>query len=231
MGMRREDGVLYAIVIASWVVFGIKVLFHLGSDGWSEGQAHVDEIQLLKSALEKSPVTPLEEKHPIQGTSFAPEVMKKNRAKLASNRAKWPRNGSIDLNNVDSAGLESLPFLGPVLASRVCKFRDRLGGFWSVEQLREVWGLKSDVADQIIPWFHVGNGIFRFLCVDTASWYQLHSHPYINQEGARTIERFRNHHPLSSIQDLRNAVPINDSLFQLWSPYLRVCETAALPTP
>ena len=64
----------------------------------------------------------------------------------------------FDLNKVDSAGLESLPFLGPVLASRVCKFRDRLGGFWSVNQLREVWGLKSEVADQIIVMKMLMNG-------------------------------------------------------------------------
>lgn len=229
--MRREDGVLYAIVIASWVVFGLKVLVHLGSDGWSESQVHVDEMKLLKSALERFPVNPCDERPATPVSPFHSQVKQKNRTGSRSDRVKWPKKASIDLNKVDSAGLESLPFLGPVLASRVCKFRDRLGGFWSVNQLREVWGLKSEVADQIIPWFHVGNGVFRLMCADTASWHQLRSHPYINQEGARMIERFRKHHALVSIEDLRNAVPINDSLFQLWSPYLRVCETADQSKP
>jgi competence protein ComEA len=47
----------------------------------------------------------------------------------------------IDLNRADSAALDKLPGLGPVLSSRIIKYRKLLGGFASTEQLREVYGL------------------------------------------------------------------------------------------
>ena len=50
-----------------------------------------------------------------------------------------PSNNSINLNEVDSATLESLPVFGPILSGRAIKFRNALGGFISVQQLLDVF--------------------------------------------------------------------------------------------
>ena len=64
----------------------------------------------------------------------------------------------LDLNAADSAALEAMPYIGPVLAARICRFRNALGGFHAVEQLREVWGLKPEAAERLMPMFHTGRG-------------------------------------------------------------------------
>lgn len=51
------------------------------------------------------------------------------------------RDGFLDLNRADSLDLEALPGIGPTLAGRILAYRRRVGGFGSVEQLREVRGI------------------------------------------------------------------------------------------
>lgn len=55
----------------------------------------------------------------------------------------------IDLNEADSSKLETIRGIGPAFASRIIKYRNRLGGFHSKEQLREVYGLDSIKYEQI----------------------------------------------------------------------------------
>ena len=80
---------------------------------------------------------------------------------------------SLDINAIDSVSLEALPRIGPAIAGRICRFREALGGFHSVGQLREVWGMHPDQAEGIIPWFQVGTGVFRHLCSNSTSYNQL----------------------------------------------------------
>lgn len=47
----------------------------------------------------------------------------------------------IDVNKADSAGFEKLYGIGPKLASRIVKYREWLGGFTHVEQVKEVYGI------------------------------------------------------------------------------------------
>ena len=131
---------------------------------------------------------------------------------------------SLDINAIDSVSLEALPRIGPAIAGRICRFREALGGFHSVGQLREVWGMHPDQAEGIIPWFQVGTGVFRHLCLNSTSYNQLRSHPYIRFEGANAITAYRRGNGLENVEDLKGAIPVSDSLFRRWAPYLRVCK-------
>ena len=51
-----------------------------------------------------------------------------------------------------------MPYIGPVLAASICRFRNALGGFGAVKQLREVWGLKPEAAERLTPMFRSGIG-------------------------------------------------------------------------
>lgn len=51
----------------------------------------------------------------------------------------------IELNTADSTELIGLKGIGPKYASRIIRYRNRLGGFYSIEQLREVFGMEESV--------------------------------------------------------------------------------------
>ncbi|MDU0479374.1 helix-hairpin-helix domain-containing protein [Staphylococcus chromogenes] len=59
---------------------------------------------------------------------------------LASGSATTP-DGKISLNNSDAKALEQLPGVGPKTAEAIVAYRESIGGFTAVEQLKEVKGI------------------------------------------------------------------------------------------
>lgn len=55
----------------------------------------------------------------------------------------------LDLNRAKADELEALPGIGAVLAQRVIAFRESLGGFRKIEDLREVKGIGAKKFDQL----------------------------------------------------------------------------------
>jgi hypothetical protein len=134
-----------------------------------------------------------------------------------------PIPGSLQLNRMDSIDFEKLPVFGPVLSSRTVKFRSTLGGFIDVSQLKEVYGIDDEAFNKIRGWFNPSLSPVSKLCADSASWLTLKRHPYIRVEGARMIERYRKHHKLDILEDLSLMPQMDDSLWGVWSPYLKIC--------
>ena len=49
--------------------------------------------------------------------------------------------GLIDINIADSLLLQTLPGIGPELADRIVAYREQVGGFVAVEQIKDVPGI------------------------------------------------------------------------------------------
>ena len=220
----KGSSVLLVGALISWGVFGCQVWW--SSKSSSRIVENTDERQLSTffEFLSNFPV-PLALINPSSGGSqtvnekpYSPSIKQRRKTKSVVQK-RW-----YNLNLVDSIFLESLPRIGPVLAGRICRFREALGGFHSVDQLQEVWGIYPDQLESISAWFYVHLGDVKLVCVNTDSWHMMMRHPYIRGEGARLIERFRKHHPLVDLSDLRGAILVNDSLFRKWEPYLRICD-------
>jgi competence ComEA-like helix-hairpin-helix protein len=129
---------------------------------------------------------------------------------------------SFDLNACDSAQLVSVRGIGPVLAARIVKFRLRLGGFVSSEQLYEVYGLDSvtvlQMKDQtfVEPQF-----VPARLNINTATESELNTHPYLNRNLARTIVAYRKQHgPFLSVDDIKGIKLMDELTFNKLRPYL-----------
>ncbi len=65
----------------------------------------------------------------------------------ARKQARFP----IDLNRASADELEQLPGIGPVLAHRIVEYRQQVGRFESVDELRNVRGIGSKRLEQIRP--------------------------------------------------------------------------------
>ena len=55
----------------------------------------------------------------------------------------YNRLTSVEVNLADTTSFKSLPSIGTVFANRICKYRHLLGGFYSIDQLKEVYGMDS----------------------------------------------------------------------------------------
>ena len=97
----------------------------------------------------------------------------------------------VELNSADTGELQLLRGIGPVYASRIVRYRERLGGYVRKEQLLEVYGMDEERYAGIAEHIEVDTGLVRKLDINTASVAELKSHPYLDYYQARAIVSFR----------------------------------------
>ncbi|MFN3528770.1 MAG: helix-hairpin-helix domain-containing protein [Bacteroidia bacterium] len=131
----------------------------------------------------------------------------------------------INVNLADSASLTKVPGIGPTFASRIVRYRDRLGGFLSSTQLLEVYGVDSARLEQWAPFIIVEEGIYRKLNLNEASEEVLSSHPYISKTLARRIVSYREQHGTFKSPDALGRIHgLNEKVFNQLRPYIAVEE-------
>ena len=128
----------------------------------------------------------------------------------------------LDINTADSLALESLPGIGPALAGRIVRFRERLGGFYSVSQVGETFGLPDSTFKKIQPYLRMGNVSLKKLDINQMDEKSLAQHPYIRYKLARLIVRYRSiHGPFSRADGLLNIPLVDDSIYRKLEPYIQ----------
>lgn len=129
----------------------------------------------------------------------------------------------VDINTADSSLFERQRGIGPSLASRIIKYRNRLGGFISPEQIKEVWNFPDSTYQNLKDRFVVNEVSLTKININTADFKTMGTHPYINYTYARVIEAYRKQHgSFKAVIDLKKIVVINDSLYKRMEPYVTV---------
>lgn len=108
-----------------------------------------------------------------------------------SRTEKYSELTVIDLNTADTTSLKKIPGIGSTFANRIVKFRNLLGGFCSVEQLKEVYGIDNERYADLHTWFSVDTSLVIKLEINTWSRDSLNRHPYLNNKQTRVIEQQR----------------------------------------
>lgn len=127
----------------------------------------------------------------------------------------------IEINAADSIELMKLPGIGDKLSKRIVKYRDLLGGFHTLSQLKEVYGLSEQVILQIEGMVTVDSKRIRKVDLNFAEWNELAKHPYIQKNTANQIIKFRTKH--GSIQKssiLLDSMILNIDDYARLKPYL-----------
>ena len=98
---------------------------------------------------------------------------------------------TLELNTTDSLALVVLPQIGEVMASRIHRHRDRLGGFVCFEQLYEVKGMDSARFATVRPYLLLDTSGIRKLNVNRDEFKTLLRHPYLDYEQVKAIVNYR----------------------------------------
>lgn len=127
----------------------------------------------------------------------------------------------VDINLADSVQLDALPGIGPTLASRIIKYRKLLGGFYQVNQLKDVYGMNEEWWSRISPYFIIGNIKLNKLEINYLSLVEMGRHPYIGFRTAKKIIKVRD--TVGKFRTSDELAPIfsSDSLQRIL-PYLAV---------
>jgi DNA uptake protein ComE-like DNA-binding protein len=102
----------------------------------------------------------------------------------------------IALNTADTTELMRVPGIGHYYARRIEQYRQRLGGYVSVEQLDEIDGFPSEAKH----FFTIEQNSQKRINVNKLDLVQLRRHPYMGYRRAKAIVEYRRLH--GRIKDL-----------------------------
>ena len=129
----------------------------------------------------------------------------------------------IDINLGDTAAFISLPGIGSRLANRIVNFRDKLGGFYSVQQVGETFGLPDSTFQLIKPRLQYTPVAVKKININTADAGTLKQHPYIRWNIANAIVQYRQQHgAFHSPEELQQIVLISPELYQKIAAYITI---------
>ncbi len=126
----------------------------------------------------------------------------------------------IDINTADSAAWVALNGIGPGFAKRIITYREKLGGFYQVGQLKEVYGLDSIWVKENKALLKVGAGVYRFLKINQVEWKDF-KHPYLPYGQSKVILAYRKQHgALEDFEALEKIQLLDLVAWRRLKPYL-----------
>ncbi len=127
---------------------------------------------------------------------------------------------SIDINRANIYQWQQLKGIGPFYAKRIVNFRDKLGGFISVDQVAATYGLPDSVFSRIRNQL-ILSPIFARIDINNWPADSLKSHPYVSWKQANIIVNYRQQHgAYQSAEDLYQLRIFDSTFVRRLEPYL-----------
>lgn len=229
---KERNGIIVLVTIALAVALLPKFLFHEPPDVVKVSEKRIEMLRTKEStSFTYYRDTAGGENHGREHPKRAPERRVSSRSdksnkKDGSPNRYVPRNSYrprpvIDINTADTSAFIALPGIGSKLAARIVLFRQKLGGFYSVKQIGEVYGLKDSVFRRISPMLRCDSSLVRKIDINTADKEELTTHPYIRWQAANALVAYRSMHgAFDSLESLARIHNLDPGVIDKMKPYL-----------
>jgi competence protein ComEA len=126
----------------------------------------------------------------------------------------------VELNTADSLSIVYLKGIGPGFTKRIIKYRTMLGGFHSVNQLKEVYGMTDSLFLSLSSQIKLDPKALAKIPINAIDFNSLRKHPYFNFQLAQAVVNFRSKHGKLTEEDIKNLGIFNEEKLRLILPYL-----------
>jgi competence ComEA-like helix-hairpin-helix protein len=138
-------------------------------------------------------------------------------------KREFTKPSILDINMADTTAFIALWGIGSKLAQRIINFREKLGGFYTIEQVGETYGLSDSTFEQIRAFLNCPSPQLRMININTADPSSLAKHPYIRWPLANAIIQFREQHGVfSTVDQLLQLQVVTPEILGKIRPYLAV---------
>lgn len=94
----------------------------------------------------------------------------------------------VNINTADTAELRKLPGIGEKRAMNIVKYRTSLGGFYSMDQLAEVYSIDAELVERLKKYIVCDGNSVAKIDINNTIPYKLW-HPYLKGELLKTIKQ------------------------------------------
>jgi len=125
----------------------------------------------------------------------------------------------IELNTADSVSLLPLPGIGGGYAKRILKYRSLLGGYYHIDQLKEVYGFTDSLFQAVKTYVKVDAFLVTKIDLNTEDFKKLNAHPYVSYEETKAIFNYRRKNgTIKTVEQVKEIV--GEETFKKIEPYL-----------
>jgi len=155
--------------------------------------------------------------HTAMASTYAP------RYPIAQPEKKLSPGATVDINTATVEQLQRIPGMDRSMPYRIVKYRDKLGGFQTREQVKETYGMSDSIFSAILPYFSLSPPAIRKININIATEQEMARQPYLSVGIARAITIYRDQHgPYHSVSELRRIVFITEEMYRKMEGYLVV---------
>ena len=192
--MGRAERIVLCFV--GIILFALAVFFAIGAEHKpASTSGHATNPPLATDTLHPAKVhaAPLQYKETTSQTDLATELsddyVGAPTTESYPHTEKYPPGTTLDLNEADTTELQKVPGIGATFATRIVKLRARLGGYYTVLQLQEVYGMDAERFRKIKPYFFIGTRPYTYSAQELLTG-QMPQHPYLNYKQRNAVDRF-----------------------------------------
>lgn len=129
----------------------------------------------------------------------------------------------LEINSAGVRDFQQLKGIGEKRSANIIRYRELLGGFVSVEQLKEVYGISPELYLEIKSQLKVDPSGVKKMNINELTWDELKKHPvFRGNQYARVIVEIRkkHHYEISDLEQLKESPEITQEVFDKIVPYL-----------
>lgn len=151
------------------------------------------------------------------------ELDKQKLKALFKKEKVFKRKSFIDINKADSNQLITISGIGPKRASYIIKYRNKLGGYVRINQLKEVYSISDSLFLSIKNKFLISDSSVIKININICSIKDLIFHPYINWNLANAIVNYRQQHgQYMNKEKIKEIHLVNEQIYLKIAPYLKI---------
>ena len=129
----------------------------------------------------------------------------------------------FDINIADTTAFIALPGIGSKLAARIISYREKLGGFYRIEQVAETFALPDSTYRQIKKYLVVNQPSIKKININSATIDEMKIHPYIRYSLAAAIYQYRTQHGnFVSPSDIKKIMMVTEEDYNRLAAYIIV---------
>lgn len=189
---RRERRSTFILLVIAFLILGLR---YTVPERNLEIRDITDSLLFIEKSIDKGNIQQEKSKSDFR-TKYDPSGSQ-------GVRTVYQKRPLINLNSCDTSQLISLPGIGPVLSVRIIKYRNLLGGFASVEQLKEVYGLSAETFELIRERVFADTTLLTRININSAGYKELARLPYFEKYEVTAILKYKElKGRIESIKDL-----------------------------
>ena len=127
----------------------------------------------------------------------------------------------INLNTADTTEFMKIYGIGAFYAKQIIRYREKLGGYLTKEQLFEVWKMTPEAYDKIKDHVFISEKDVKRININSVTIEELKVHPYLKWNQANSIIKMRiQRNGFKNIEEIKESVLIDSETYEKLFPYL-----------